>query len=154
MVLDSGEVDGDNPLRDLLSLLFSRVAATWLGVALLLLLVPAHIVWLLERRHDKGIIPTRKYFPGIFHAAYWSASTLLTQSEQMPRQWLARAITVLWMFTGVVFVALFTAQLTATLTAQQIRGSINGPEDLPGKRVATIAFRFHRLPSRPQREGS
>jgi polar amino acid transport system substrate-binding protein len=56
----------------------------------------------------------------------------------MPRQWLARVITILWMFTGVVFVALYTAQLTATLTVQQMRGPINGPEDLPGKRVGTI----------------
>jgi polar amino acid transport system substrate-binding protein len=43
------------------------------------------------------------------------------------------------MFVGVVFVALYTAQLTATLTVQQIRGAIEGPGDLPGKQVATIA---------------
>jgi polar amino acid transport system substrate-binding protein len=41
------------------------------------------------------------------------------------------------MFTGVVFVALYTAQLAATLTVQQIGGGINGPEDLAGKRVAS-----------------
>lgn len=139
LVRDTGEPVATNPLQDLLSLLFSRVAAMWLGVALLLVLVPAHLVWLLERRHKEGILPTRKYFPGIFYAAYWSASALLTQAEQMPRQWLARVITILWMFTGVVFVALYTAQLTATLTVRQIRGPINGPEDLPGKRVGTIA---------------
>jgi polar amino acid transport system substrate-binding protein len=123
----------------LLSLLFSRLAALWLALALLLVLVPAHIVWLLERRHKGGIIPTHKYFPDILFAAYWSASTLLTQAEHMPRQWLARVITILWMFTGVVFVALYTAQLTATLTVQQMCGPINGPEDLPGKRVGTVA---------------
>jgi hypothetical protein len=54
----------------------------------------------------------------------------------MPRQWMARVIAVLWMFTGVVFVAFYTAQLTATLTVQQIQGSINGP-DLPGRRLGT-----------------
>ena len=41
------------------------------------------------------------------------------------------------MFVGVVFVAFYTAQLAATLTVQQIQGGINGPEDLPGKKVAT-----------------
>ena len=55
----------------------------------------------------------------------------------MPRQWLARVLAVLWMFTGVVFVAFYTAQLTATLTVQQIQGTINGPDDLQGKKVAT-----------------
>lgn len=139
MVRDTGETASTNPLVELLSLLFSSEAATWFSVALLLVLVPAHIVWILERRHHDGIIPTRKYFPGILYAAYWSASTLLTQAEQLPRQWLARLITILWMFTGVVFVALFTAQLTATLTLRQIHGSINGPQDLPGKVVGTLA---------------
>lgn len=56
----------------------------------------------------------------------------------MPKQWLARALGLLWIFAGVVFVALFTAQLTAVLTVEQIRGAINGPGDLPGKRVGTL----------------
>ena len=47
---------------------------------------------------------------------FWAAGTLATQGEQMPRQWLARVVSVLWMFTAVVFVAFYTAQLTATLT--------------------------------------
>ncbi len=57
----------------------------------------------------------------------------------MPRQWLARAFGLVWMFAGVVFVALYTAQLTALLTVEEIRGAINGPGDLPGKRVGTVA---------------
>jgi polar amino acid transport system substrate-binding protein len=137
MVRGKGQ-DGDaNPLWDLLSLLFSQTILVWLGIALLLILVPAHVVWALERRHEGGIIPTEKYFPGIFYAMFWAAGTLATQGEQMPRQWVARIVSVLWMFTGVVFVAFYTAQLTATLTVQQIQGSINGPDDLTGKRVAT-----------------
>ena len=55
------------------------------------------------------------------------------------RQWIARMLAVLWMFVGIVFVASYTAQLTMTLTVQQIKGAINGPQDLPGKKVATIA---------------
>lgn len=42
-------------------------------------------------------------------------------------------LAVLWMFVGMVYVAFYTAQLTTTLTVQAIRGSINGPEDLPAK---------------------
>ena len=138
MVRDTDRGVTVNPLRELLRL-FSKTTGIWLGTALLLVLIPAHVVWLLERRHKEGIIPTQRYFPGIFYAAYWSASTLLTQAEQMPRQWLARVTALLWMFAGVVFVALYTAQLTATLTIQEIRGAINGPEDLPGKQVGTLA---------------
>lgn len=132
-----GQAADPDPLRDLLGLLFSKTILVWLGIALLLALIPAHLVWLLERRKKEGIIPTPKYIPGIFHALFWATGTLATQGEQMPRQWLARVIAVLWMFTGVVFVAFYTAQLTATLTVQQIQGGINGPGDLPGKWVAT-----------------
>jgi polar amino acid transport system substrate-binding protein len=137
LVRGPGKDVAANPLRDLLSLLISWTSLAWLSIALLLIMVPAHLVWLLERRHAGGIIPTENYFPGIFYALFWAAGTLATQAEAAPRHWLARIVTVLWMFTGVVFVALYTAQLAATLTVQQIGGSINGPEDLAGKRVAT-----------------
>jgi polar amino acid transport system substrate-binding protein len=137
MVRSVGENSEPNPLRDLLRLIFSRTILVWLGIALLFVLIPSHLIWLLERRHKNGIIPSENYFPGIFYAMFWAAGTLATQADQMPRQWMARVIAVLWMFTAVVFVAFYTAQLTATLTVQQIQGAINGPEELPGKRVGT-----------------
>jgi polar amino acid transport system substrate-binding protein len=136
MVRGGGQGES-NPLWDLLGLLFSQASLIWLGIAALLVLVPAHLVWLLERRHPNGIIPDRSYFPGIFYALFWASATLATQAEQAPRQWLARIMAVFWMFTGVVFVALYTAQLAATLTVKQIQGGISGPEDLPGKKVVT-----------------
>jgi len=43
------------------------------------------------------------------------------------------------MFAGVVFVAFYTAQLTTSLTVEQIRGAIEGPSDLPSKQVGTLA---------------
>jgi polar amino acid transport system substrate-binding protein len=137
MVRGRGQDGDSNPLWDLLGLLFSPAILVWLGIAVLLIIIPAHIVWFLERRHKDGIIPTDKYYPGIFYAMYWAAATLATQAEQAPKHWIARVVTVLWMFVGVVFVAFYTAQLAATLTVQQIQGGINGPDDLPGKKVAT-----------------
>jgi len=130
---------GANPLGDMLRLLISWTSLAWLGIGGLLILIPAHIVWFLERRHPEGIVPNTHYIPGIFYALYWAAGTLVTQAESAPKHAFARVLAVLWMFTGVVFVALYTAQLTATLTVQQIAGGINGPEDLAGKRVAVTA---------------
>lgn len=86
-----------------------------------------------------GVLPTERYFPGIFHAMHWTVTTLLMQSQQSPRRPLARIVGLIWMFASIVFVALYTAQLTANLTLEQIRGDINGPENLPGKRIATLA---------------
>lgn len=137
LVRGGGERAEPNLLTDLMRLFFSRTILVWLGIALLLILIPAHLIWLFERNHRNGIIPDGRYLPGIFHAMFWAAGTLATQADQMPRHWMSRIIAVLWMFTAVVFVAFYTAQLTATLTVQQIRGSINGPDDLDGRRIGT-----------------
>jgi polar amino acid transport system substrate-binding protein len=139
MVRGRGQDDGSNPLWDLLGLLFSPAILVWLGIAALLIIIPAHAVWYLERDCKDGIIPTDKYYPGILYALHWAATTLVAQAEHQPRQWIARSVSVLWMFIGVVFVAFYTAQLAATLTVQQIQGGINGPDDLPGKKVATTS---------------
>ena len=127
-----------NPALDLFDLLASRTTLAWLALAALIIIVPAHLIWLFERGGEDSIVPTAKYFPGIFHALHWCASALLSQAEQTPRRPMARIISFLWMFTGVVFIALYTAQLTANLTVAEFRGAINGPEDLPGKKVGTI----------------
>jgi polar amino acid transport system substrate-binding protein len=108
------------------------------GVIIVILLI-AHLVWFFERRNPNGVLCGRPYYPGILEAAWWAASTLATQADQMPRTALARIIAVIWMFSSVVFIAYFTASVTSTLTVQHLRGDINGPDDLPGKRVATVA---------------
>lgn len=125
-------------LGSLLSLLLSPAVFVWLGIAVLLTVVPAHIVWFFERNHPSGIVTSKSYFPGIFQAFYWGLGALATQADSMPRQWVARIVAILWMFSGVVFVAFYTAQLTATLTVQQFKSEISGPDDLPGKKVATV----------------
>ena len=139
MVRDTGLSEGATPLRDVFALLFSRSAIAWLSVALLIIIVPAHLIWLLDRGSEDSVSPDKSYWPGILHTLSWATTALVSQVQQLPGQWLARVIGLLWMFAGVVFIALYTAQLTATLTVEQIHGPINGPGDLPGKRVATVA---------------
>jgi polar amino acid transport system substrate-binding protein len=109
-----------------------------IGLVLLMILVPAHLVWFFERRNATGLLTHRSYFPGILEACWWAASTLATQADQMPRTALARITAVIWMFASVVFIAYFTAAVTSSLTVQQLRGEINGPADLPGKRIASV----------------
>ena len=143
MVRETGETRGTarrlSPVLEMLRLLFSRTTIEWFGVALLLVLIPAHLVWWLDRRRQDGIISNQNYFPGIFEACYWGLATLAAQAEVMPRQWLARGLSIFWLFVSVVFIASYTAQLTTTLTVEQIRGAIEGPDDLPGKQIATLA---------------
>ena len=122
----------------LVDLLRSSSALPILVGVVATILVIAHAVWLFERRNPSGLAG-RSYLPGIIEAGWWAVATLATQADQMPRTKLARVVAVLWMFASVVFIAYFTASVTSSLTVKQLRGDINGPEDLPGKRVASVA---------------
>jgi polar amino acid transport system substrate-binding protein len=123
-----------NLIRDL----FSPAVLQIIGLAILMVIVSAHLIWFFERRHPKSSID-EDYFPGIFEAAWWAASTLATQAEEMPRGALGRVMAVLWMFIAVLFVAYFTATVTAGMTAQSIHGNIQSINDLNGRTVATTA---------------
>jgi len=101
-------------------------------------ILAGHVTWLFESRRANGLLNNRAYFPGIFEATFWAASTLATQAEEMPKSPAARIVAVIWMFIAVIFVAFFTAAVTSSLTVQQLRGDIQGPDDLPGRTVATL----------------
>jgi polar amino acid transport system substrate-binding protein len=123
---------------NILQLFFSTTLLQVIGLALLLIVIAAHVVWLSERHHKEGIIP-QSYFPGIFKACWWAAATLATQADEMPKGVLGRVLAIIWMFIGVVFVAYFTAAATTSLTVQQLQGDIQSVEDLPGRLVATTS---------------
>jgi polar amino acid transport system substrate-binding protein len=119
--------------------IFTPTLFQLLGIMALIVLLPAHIIWLVERNHKGGFLENNAYFPGIFKACWWAAATLATQAEEMPKGAWGRVIAVLWMFISVVFIAYFTATVTTSLTVEQLQSNIKGPSDLPGKKIATIA---------------
>ncbi|WP_306557892.1 transporter substrate-binding domain-containing protein [Nostoc sp. 'Peltigera malacea cyanobiont' DB3992] len=123
---------------NILQLFFSTSLLQVIGVALVLIVVAAHIIWLSERHHKDGMIP-KSYFPGIFKACWWAAATLATQADEMPKGVMGRLVGIVWMFIGVLFAAYFTASATTSLTVQQLQGDIRSIDDLPGKVVATTA---------------
>src|SRR5258705_2922057 len=108
----------------LMRLFFSRTLLIWLGIALLLIMIPAHLVWVVERHHRNGIIPSRNYFPGIFHAMFWAAGTLATQADHMPRHWIARIVAVLWMFTAGGCLGFFTSHPPGSLHPRTNKGAV------------------------------
>jgi len=137
-ILTPIQAGGGSLVKAIVANLFSSAVLPYiLGVAFILIFI-AHLVWLLERRNSTGMLTHRSYYPGIFETCWWAASTLATQADQMPRAALARMVAVFWMFASVVFIAYFTAAVTSNLTVQQLHGDISGPDDLPGKRVASV----------------
>ncbi len=125
-------------LVDFVKLLFSHTMLVWLLAALALTIVPAHIIWLMERG-DPGSMVSTKYFPGIFQAFGWGLGMLAAAPFDPPRRWPIRVVVVLWTFVSIIFVAYYTAILTSNLTVTTIQSKIGSPSDLIGKRVCTVA---------------
>ncbi len=102
------------------------------------ILVVAHVVWLVERRRNPDF--PRGYFRGVWEGCWWAAVTMATvgYGDQPPRSAVGRILAIFWMFAAIVIVANLTASISSTLTVRELQGSINGPDDLFGKRVATV----------------
>jgi polar amino acid transport system substrate-binding protein len=129
--------DNGFSLTALKNLLTSGPMPVLWTILALLILVPAHIVWLFERRHPQSIV-SHSYFPGIFQALWWATGAAHGQQLEYPRSAVGKTVAALSIFISVIFIAFFTANVTTALTVQQLKGDINGPDDLVGKRVATV----------------
>lgn len=124
-------------LVDFLKLLFSKAVLVWLSAAVILAVIPAHIVWLTERKHSDSMV-SKNYFPGIFQAFAYGLGMLAAQPDEMPKHWINRIVGLLLAFVSVVFVAYYTATLTANLTVEKFNSQISSPSDLFGKKVCTV----------------
>jgi len=138
MVLEQSDAPLNAVLGGILSFILSPKLLYPLGILLLLLLIAAHIIWLVERRHNSDF--SKGYFHGIGDGLWWSAVTVTTvgYGDKTPRGFVGRLFGLFWIFLGLFIIASFTATVTTTLTLNQLQGTINGPGDLLGKRVATI----------------
>ena len=128
----------DPDLIDFLKLLFSHTMAVWLIAALALTVLPAHIIWVMERGDPESMV-SNNYFPGIFQAFGWGLGMLAAAPFDPPRRWPIRMVTVLWTFVSIIFVAYYTAILTTNLTVAKISSQIKSPADLVGRTVCTVA---------------
>lgn len=139
IAVPTGAVARSQPgLVDFLKLLFSKTMAVWLLAALALTVIPAHIIWVLERRHADSMV-SKSYFPGIFQAFGWGLGMLAAAPDDAPRHWQSRALGVLWAFVSIIFVAYYTATLTANLTVEKFDAQIASPGDLVGRKVCAVA---------------
>lgn len=109
------------------------------GSFILILLVIAHTIWFSERRHNSEF--PDNYMRGIWESLWWAAVTVTTvgYGDKTPKKFLGRLVGLFWMCAGYFVFAYFTASMSTIFTVQELQGIINGPEDLQGKQVATVA---------------
>ena len=110
-----------------------------IAVALLVMFVISHFVWLYEHPVNEEMWP-RSYWKGMGESFWWTLSIFLVggADNKGPVGMGGRVVATIWMLASVVAVSLLTASLSAALTVNSLTGDINGPSDLLGKKVATI----------------
>ncbi len=139
IMVPTSQLERSTPgLKDFLDLLFSKIMFVWLLAGLVISVLPAHLIWLTERRHTHSMV-SKSYFKGILQSMAWSLGMLAGQPDTFPQHRFTRGLSILWAFVGLVFVAYYTATLTANLTVEKFDAKINQPSDLVGKRVCTVA---------------
>jgi polar amino acid transport system substrate-binding protein len=106
-------------------------------VVLLVVIVLAHLLWLVERRRGDSEFAL-PYPGGVAQAAWWMLATMLSAGDRAPTGVAGRVISLVWMLGGIVLISLFTAAVTSQLTVQGLRSNISSVADLPGKKVVTV----------------
>ncbi len=117
-------------------LLTSNSTLFVLAMLAALVIIPAHIGWYVERTKENHLFP-EKYFPGIFHAMYWATGAAAGQQPDPLYSGVGRVLATLLVLGSLFFTSYFTATITTSLTVQQLKSDINGPEDLANRKVGT-----------------
>jgi polar amino acid transport system substrate-binding protein len=118
---------------------FSTDLLAMCGTLVALTLIAAHLLWFIERGVNSDCFP-RAYSAGVGEAVWWSVATIITGGceNKAPVSLFGRTVAVAWMLGSIALVALFTATLSSQMTAESVAGAIGGPDDLPGRFVATV----------------
>lgn len=109
-----------------------------LGLCVVLFLAGS-LVWFFERVHNPdqfgGDTPH-----GLGAAFWWAAVTMTTvgYGDKAPRTLGGRLVALVWMFTAVLMVSSFTAAVAASLTVEDLEGTVRNARDLTRVRVATL----------------
>ena len=122
--------------QQLWPLLTSNSTLFVLGMLAALVIIPAHIGWFAERNKENHLFPST-YFPGIFHAMYWATGAAAGQQPDPMYSGIGRVLATFLVLGSLFFTSYFTATITTSLTVQQLKSDINGPEDLANRKVGT-----------------
>jgi ABC-type amino acid transport substrate-binding protein len=109
-----------------------------LGAFLAIMFVMANVLWIVERKTSEQF--RGGYLKGIGEGL-WGIALIVATGEHGDRQAsrvVKRLIVFFMWLVGVVLIAQLTATVTSTQTVDRLTSSIRGPNDLTGKRIATV----------------
>ena len=131
-------VDQDPALLRVLRALATEAELGALGYLAAFVLLCSHILYFAE--HGSSGINDR-YFPGIFEAAWCILATITTvgYGDVTPAKWLGRLVSLVVMVIGIALFGVAIGKLSAGLMMEELKSDISGPQDLSGRRVATVA---------------
>jgi ABC-type amino acid transport substrate-binding protein len=131
---------GGQLARGLLSVALSPEALQIVLGFLLIMFIFGNLIWFFERKKNNEEFP-QSYFKGVWEGIWWSVVTVTTvgYGDKAPRSFIGRLLGIFTILFGLFLIANFTASITTQLTLEGIQSSINSVDDLPGKRVVTVA---------------
>ncbi|MFO7707855.1 MAG: transporter substrate-binding domain-containing protein [Desulfobacterales bacterium] len=123
----------------LIGALFSREILGAIVLLLFLSVVAGILVWLFERRRNSEMFGGGAV-SGVGNGVWWSVVTMSTvgYGDKAPKTAGGRLVAILWMFFSIALIASFTANITTSLTIEELRGKVRGISDLKRARVGTI----------------
>lgn len=128
--------EGDGGLLGTLRSIPWKAIGMLVGLAVLILVLLANVVWLVERRSNPRFM--KGYLPAIGEGL-WGSILIIATGEHgdrdEPRVLKRVTVATMWLL-GVVLVAQLTATVTSSQTVDRLQSQIRGPADLPGKTIA------------------
>ena len=135
-----------------LSALFTWEIFWALSIAIVMLFGGGMLMWVFERHASDYF---RRPAKDAVFPAFWWALTLVVNGgfeERIPQSRMGRGFAVVLVVASLFVVSVFVATITAAITVDALKGSINSLSDLEGKRVGTIRGSTRRdLSGQPRR---
>jgi len=105
------------------------------AVAIVIIFLLANVLWLIERRRRE--LP-RGYLAAIGEELWGAMLVIATLNVDRDAPGGKRVTILLMWLVGVVLIAQLTATVTSTQTIARMQSMVRGPEDLPGKKIASV----------------
>jgi ABC-type amino acid transport substrate-binding protein len=127
---------------DLLSLLGRIFTGSFLKLILALIAIlffVGAVLWIFERNRNRSQFGGNAA-EGLGAAFWWSAVTMTTvgYGDKSPQSLGGRIVGVLWMFSSILLISVFTAAVASALTVSSLESPVHSPEDLRKVRVGTV----------------